>query len=216
MNLNVPVIKCLLFDLGGVVIDVDFHRVFSAWAGTADVNVADLQSKFAFDEAYERHERGEISQVGYFDHLRTKLSIDLDDADFELGWNSIFGDEIRGMHELLRKAGQRFKLFAFTNTNACHQRYWQSQYRDVLRNFTQVFVSSQLGVRKPEPLAFATVCNHMGVAPESVLFFDDSELNVRGAIGSGLQGVRVCNISDVARALDALGIDAFGFPRETS
>jgi len=54
------VVEALLFDLGGVVIDVDWRRVFDVWANGARVPAAEIAARFLFDERYEAHERGEI------------------------------------------------------------------------------------------------------------------------------------------------------------
>jgi putative hydrolase of the HAD superfamily len=53
-------VDALLFDLGGVVIDIDLGRAFTRWAAAAGTTVETIRSRFTFDAAYERHERGEI------------------------------------------------------------------------------------------------------------------------------------------------------------
>ena len=90
----------------------------------------------------------------------------------------------------------------FTNTNAAHQAQWSKLYADVLKRFTRVFVSSELGKRKPEAAAFQTVCETIGVEPGRILFFDDAAANVNGARAAGLRAVKVENASDIVAALD--------------
>ena len=80
-------VEALLFDLGGVVIEIDFGRAVASWAAAAGVPVDDIRARFSFDEAYQRHERGEIAGEEYFAALRSSLRtlrIDLPDAALAL------------------------------------------------------------------------------------------------------------------------------------
>jgi hypothetical protein len=87
----------LLFDLGGVVIEIDFDLVFARWAAHAQQPLDTIKAKFSFDAFYERHERGEIDAAAYFASLRTSLSIDISDPQFVDGWNAIYVREIPGI-----------------------------------------------------------------------------------------------------------------------
>src|SRR5690242_3458591 len=91
----------LLFDLGGVVIDIDFNRVCARWAQLAGCDETLVRERFSHDEAYCRHEVGEIDAAGYFASLRGSLGIDLSDAQFLDGWNALYIGEIPGVATLL-------------------------------------------------------------------------------------------------------------------
>jgi FMN phosphatase YigB (HAD superfamily) len=145
--------EALLFDLGRVVIDFDFNRAFSRWARHARCDQKLISDRFRYDTAYERHERGEIDSKDFFASVRESLGIDISDAQLLEGWNSIFVGETPGVSELLVKAAERFPLYAFTNSNRAHEEYWSKQFSSILSNFKQVFVSSTIGLRKPEAKA---------------------------------------------------------------
>jgi len=81
-TLDVNAVRALLFDLGGVVITLDFQRVFNRWAFVAGCEAASLAGRFSQDDAYARHERGEIDAAGYFARLRSTLGIELSDEQF--------------------------------------------------------------------------------------------------------------------------------------
>jgi putative hydrolase of the HAD superfamily len=197
----------LLFDLGGVVIGLDFDRVFRLWAEKANCGVDQIRERFRQDEAYERHERGELAAGGYFSALRETLGIALSDADFLLGWNDIYCDPIEGMELLLRAASHRFPMFAFTNSNPSHQAIWSERLRRELSFFQEVFVSSELGLRKPDTRAFSAVAERTGYRPSQFLFFDDSPENVAGAENAGMQAVLARDVRDVRDALAVLGVE---------
>jgi HAD superfamily hydrolase (TIGR01509 family) len=70
-----------------------------------------------------------------------------------------------------------------------------------LANFRRVFVSSEMGLRKPELASFDFIAREIGVAPGRILFFDDTLANVEGARRAGLQAVRVSGPDDVRNAV---------------
>jgi putative hydrolase of the HAD superfamily len=199
-------VRALLFDLGGVVINLDFGGAFRVWASLAGCDPSSLAERFSIDDSYEQHERGEIPASSYFATLRQSLHIDLSDDDFTDGWNDIFLGPVPGMSEVLLLAQRHLPLFAFTNSNPTHKDVWENLYADELRPFKTVFVSSDLGARKPDPEAFRLVAHRMGFEPEEVLFFDDGLENVEGARRAGMQSVEVVSIRDVHRALSSIGL----------
>ncbi|MEI9885126.1 MAG: HAD-IA family hydrolase [Rhizomicrobium sp.] len=83
-------------------------------------------------------------------------------------------------------------------------RHHWSRFADGLKPFRKIFVSSTIGLRKPDKAAFDHVCREIGVPAARILFFDDALENVEGARRAGLQAVHVRSNADVAAALAAL------------
>jgi putative hydrolase of the HAD superfamily len=196
----------LLFDLGRVVIDIDFSRVLGCWARHAGCEPAQLGQHFLRDELYHGHETGEISDAAFFAGLRSSLGIEISDAQFLEGWNAIFVGVIPGINQLLARASARLPLYAFSNTNAPHVAHFSSQYAEVLGHFREIFLSSTIGLRKPDAEAYDHVVQAIGVPAERIVFFDDLDENIEGARQRGLKAVLVRSPDDVARALEALRI----------
>jgi putative hydrolase of the HAD superfamily len=196
----------LLFDLGRVVLDIDFSRVLHCWARHAGCEPMQLGLPFWRDELYRRHEKGEISDEVFFAGLRSSLGIEISDAQFIEGWNAIFIGVIPGIQQLLARAAQRLPLYAFSNTNAPHVAHFSGQYAEVLGHFREIFLSSTIGLRKPDAEAYDHVVQAIGVPAERIVFFDDLDENIEGARQRGLKAVLVTSTDDVARTLDALRI----------
>ena len=196
----------LLFDLGGVVIQVDFARAVSAWADAARVPAAELSNRFSLDAGYEAHERGELDPAAYCAHLRQTLGLELADEPLLAGWNQIFVGEVPEVGPLLAGLARSFPLYAFSNTNAAHRTFWQARYADVIAPFSQIFCSCDLGRRKPTADAYLEVCKRMGVAPARIVFFDDVLENVRGAREAGLRAYQVASAAEIRAALRHEGI----------
>jgi FMN phosphatase YigB (HAD superfamily) len=191
----------LLFDLGGVVMGLDWEPMFRCWGDACGQEPAALRARYAFDEHYERHERGEIDEAAYFASLRKSLGIDIGDEDFRAGWGAIFTEPVHETVALLEKLRDRVPLYAFSNTNAAHHAVWSRKFEAALLNFRRVFVSSQMGLRKPERASFDYISREIGVPNARILFFDDTLVNVEGARDAGLQAVHVRGPEDVLEAV---------------
>jgi putative hydrolase of the HAD superfamily len=198
--------EALLFDLGRVVLDIDFSRAIATWAGHAGCAPSDVLSRFVRDEAYRRHETGQISDADYFATLRTSLGIEISDDHFLEGWNAIFTGEMPEIADHLARAAGHLPLYAFSNTNRPHVAHFTVAYAPLLGHFREVYLSSTIGLRKPDKAAYDHVVNAIGMPASRILFFDDSAENVEGARACGLQAVQVTSSKDVAAALAALGI----------
>jgi putative hydrolase of the HAD superfamily len=196
----------LLFDLGRVVLDIDFDKAVACWAGHAGCEAGDIVRRFVRAEAYRHHEMGKLSDAGYFESLRAALDIDISDAQFLEGWNAIFAGEMPDIAPLLARAAKRLPLYAFSNTNNAHVEYFSQAYADLLGHFREMFLSSTIGMRKPDAAAYDHVVRAIGVPAQRIVFFDDLAENIEGARACGLTAVHVRSSDDVAGALEALGI----------
>jgi glucose-1-phosphatase len=196
----------LLFDLGGVVIDVDFARVVQAWAEAAGVPASHVGARFSLDAGYEAHERGEMALGEYCVHLRRTLGLELTDEHLLAGWNQIFIGEVPQVGALLATLKRTLPLYVFSNTNAAHRAFWQPRYAGILEPFADIFCSCDLGLRKPSPEAYREVCRRIGIGPAHIVFFDDSPVNVRGAREAGLRAHEVHSAAEIRAALGREGI----------
>ena len=193
-------VDALLFDVGGVLIEVDFRLAFEHWARCANVPVEQIAARFRPDAAYEAHERGEISGAEYFSALRQSLGIDLPDDQFAHGWCAIFRGAIPGAGELLARLARIRPVFLFSNTNALHYERWTAQFPELIAPVTRIICSQQIGLRKPAVEAYEKVCSMIGVAPQRIAFFDDLAENVEGARRAGLTAFHVPSFDHTRRA----------------
>jgi putative hydrolase of the HAD superfamily len=199
-------VRALLFDLGGVLIDIDFDRAFALWASISALSREEIKRRFRFDEPYQLHERGVLSAAEYFAHLRTSLLLRGDTEQIAKGWNSIFVSEIMETRRVVEVARKVLPCYAFTNSNPTHQAFWTSKFPLVVACFDHVFVSSEIGLRKPDCEAFRHISETLAAPAGSIMFFDDLLENVNGASAAGLQSVHVRGPGDVLAAVQAIGI----------
>jgi FMN phosphatase YigB (HAD superfamily) len=196
--------RALLLDLGNVVLQVDFRRTFRYWAREADIDVKQLFDRWQLDEAYEQHEVGAIDFATYVQALGERLGISLPMHHWQHGWNDLFVGPYMEVQRRLATVGELIPLFAFTNTNPTHHQEWSQRYPEAFRHFRNVYVSSDIGHRKPDVSAYHHVADHMGFQPDEVIFVDDTEENVTGALEAGMDARWVRSEADVVEILDEI------------
>lgn len=194
-------VDALLLDFGGVIVEIDFDRVFARWARLARVPFEQVRERFSHRGAYERHECGRIDAAAYYQSLRESLGIALDDAQLAEGWMEVFVAEIAPTVELLPRLARRVPLHLFSNTNFAHYEVWSRRYAAALAPVGRRFISCEMGMRKPHPETFEHVARELAIAPGRILFFDDTEANVEGARAAGLRAVHVRGPEDLRRAV---------------
>lgn len=199
-------ISALLFDLGGVVIEIDFDRMLRQWLPHSALQLDQMRDRLRPDLPYQLHECGELDARTYMAHLAKVFELKTDTDTVAAGWNAMLVDQIDATLDLIDRVSHRLPCHAFSNTSAIHREVWSTRFPRVTDAFERLFLSFELGVRKPDPAAFEAVADRLGIAPDRILFFDDTVENVAGARAAGLQAVHVRSPRDVEQALDRLGV----------
>jgi HAD superfamily hydrolase (TIGR01509 family) len=189
--------EALVFDMGGVLVDIDFGRAFALWGAAAGVPAAALAARYRVDEACCAHERGELDDRAYFAHLRRTLGVALPDEAMLAGWNAIIGEPMPGIEALVRELAAKRPLYVFSNTNPAHIAHFTPRFAALLGHFRRTFTSCELGRRKPETEAFARLATRIGAPASRLAFFDDVAENVLGARNAGLQAFRVASAAEI-------------------
>ncbi len=190
-------VELLLFDLGGVVIDIDFERIFKKWSIYSGLPVQEIKAAFSADAALEQYERGQIDSTEYCRYVCDSIGMEMSFDQFSDGWNNVMVAPISPTVNLLRDLSTRIPLYALSNANPLHKAYWEKTYADELGYFKRVFVSSDIGYRKPDPSAYLLVAEELNIDPQNMVFFDDLADNVEGARNLGMQAVQVKSPTDI-------------------
>jgi FMN phosphatase YigB (HAD superfamily) len=205
---NANPIRLILFDLGNVVFDVINRNAFQYWAQVTPFTEEYFAEHHVPDWIFHQFERGELSPVAFHEALIKYKRVELSFEDFSKGWNSIFGEVYPEVHAALQRIGDSVFLAALTNTNELHYKVWSIKYADTLKHFNKIFVSCQLGFRKPEERAFRHVQKAFNMKPHEILFFDDLVENIAKANALGMHAVQVSNPTDVTIELLNRGLMA--------
>ena len=183
-------IKNIIFDLGGVIYELDFDRF--------NRNLTLLQQQPNPEEIYSRlkqpsffsdYERGRIDTVTFRDRMRAELNIVASDDQIDRAWNSLLVGLFPDRLELITRLKSSFNLALLSNINPLHLEHINLECRDLFNQFDRCFFSCELGTRKPEAKIFEIVLDRMGFVAEETLFIDDSPPNIEGATNLGIKAI---------------------------
>ena len=181
-----------IFDLGNVIVDIDFNRVFGAWSDFARVPLATLKHNFVMGEAFHQHERGEISDEDFARALCHEMALPLSYEQFAHGWQAIFvglRPEVIKIMRGLREQGHR--VVVLSNTNRLHTTFWPDEYPEIRAAADHIYLSQEMGMRKPEARIWQQVLAREGFPASETVFFDDNAENIDAAQRLGITSILV-------------------------
>ena len=202
--MKIKQVEVILFDLGNVVIEIDFSKVIAEWQKSSGKKNINVSKDSILGSANEKYERGEISTAQFIESLKKELDLDITYEEVLKGWNKIFVGEYSGIRDNIARLVSKYPLYIFSNTSISHAEFWRKEYSEILKNFKKIFTSFELGMRKPEKESFLEVCSQIDVLPEKILFFDDTEENIVAANELGMNAVKVGSIQDINKTIDFL------------
>ncbi|MDU2941109.1 MAG: glucose-1-phosphatase [Enterobacteriaceae bacterium] len=181
-----------IFDLGNVIVDIDFNRVLGAWSDFSRVPLATLKQNFTMGEAFHQHERGEITDEVFAQALCQEMNMPLSYEQFSHGWQAVFvalRPEVIAIMHKLREQGHR--VVVLSNTNRLHTTFWPEEYPEIRSAADHIYLSQDLGMRKPEARIYQQVLQAEGFSAEDAVFFDDNADNIEGAKLLGITSILV-------------------------
>lgn len=194
---NMLNLKNIIFDLGGVILDIDFERTQKAFV---ELGIGNIKELFGLGHAasfFKDHESGKISDEEFLDSIRKLAKNSLSDDDAQSAWNSLLIRFPAENIDLLKRLKAKYRLFLLSNTNAIHVAAFTRLYKDSFRNglfedlFEKVYYSHKVGLRKPDKEIYEHVIRDNGLVPGETLFIDDALVNVEAAIDAGLRAIHL-------------------------
>jgi glucose-1-phosphatase len=187
-------ISAIIFDLGGVIMDIDVKKTLTAFSGLGLQNVHEYFGHGFAASFFSDHEAGRISDEQFLQEIKKLISGEVTDEAVIDAWNALLLRFPPERIALLKELKTRYRLFLFSNTNAIHQEKFSEIYRQAFPgelddHFEKAYYSHVLGQRKPELAGFEQIIKETRVDPKQTLFVDDALMNVEGAIRAGLKGL---------------------------
>lgn len=204
-----PPLQAIIFDLGGVIIDIDPERSLRTFEQMGHTDIRPLYETMAAEGWFARLEMGEVSPALIFDRLRHGLSRPVDDRDILRGWNALLGTIPATRIQLLERLSLHFRLYLLSNTNVIHMesihRYVDINFgaKNMGHWFDQDYYSYEMGLRKPDPAIFEVVVEEQALDPTTTLFVDDTYNNILTARQLGFQTLHVSPGDDVVALMHA-------------
>ena len=184
-------IKNIVFDLGGVLVDLDFKAAINGLkkAGFANVK-AQLQS-FDREGIFQKFELGEMTAEEFRTAIRENSTVTLTDEEIDALWNAMLLEIPREKLELILDLRGKYMVYLLSNTNSIHWDYVCKNafnYRGFRVNdyFEETFLSYEMHLAKPDKAIYEKVLQDANLLAEETLFIDDSEANCKAAEEVGI------------------------------
>lgn len=185
-------IKNIIFDLGGVIIDIDYNLAATAFKKLGIVDFDNFYSKAKQSTLFDDFEKGVISNAEFRSNLRQYLSDTITDHQIDAAWNAMLKGIPSHRVDFLQKVAQKYRIFLLSNTNRIHIDAF-TQYNDEKFGkgyfeglFEYCYFSSDIAMRKPDAEIFDFVLSENGLLKEETIFIDDSIQHIQGASSTGL------------------------------
>lgn len=185
-------INNILFDLGGVLLDIDFNLSNQAFAQLGVPDFKQYISQHHADDLFEKLEIGVITPEEFYDAFRQKTKLSLSNTEIENAWNAMLLHFSKDKMDWVEKISKRYNVYLFSNTNKMHVDYFRKLCikeidKPLDSYFIKAWFSNEVGVRKPYPYAFEKLLAQEQLKPEETLFIDDTIGNIEGAKQANLQ-----------------------------
>ena len=184
-------IKNIVFDLGGVLINLDFERAFQAFKKAGFDNIEEQLQSFNREGIFDQFELGNITPAEFRSAIKEQAKVTLTDEEIDDMWNLILLDIPREKLELILDLRGKYMVYLLSNTNSTHWDYVCKNafnYRGfrVKDYFEETFLSYEMHLAKPDKAIFEKVLQDANLLPEETLFIDDSEANCKAAEEVGI------------------------------
>ena len=177
----------IIFDLGGVLINLDYGKTNQAFIDLGFPHFDHMFSQFTADRFFEKLETGQIDTETFYKVITAIGKPGLNQLQVRDAWNAMLLDFRKDSLDYLRELQSRYTIYLLSNTNAIHLEAVEQIYSDQFGKgslndyFTKAWYSHLIGYRKPHAETYAFVLQDAGIAAENTLFIDDTAPNIETA-----------------------------------
>jgi putative hydrolase of the HAD superfamily len=186
-------IKNIIFDLGGVILNINYQLTLNAFKKYGVKNIESLYTQAQQVGLFDKFDRGLISPQQFREGIRKRTRQNLTDNQIDEIWNAMLLDLPSQRLALLHQIKHYYRSFLLSNTNYIHiEEFSKIIYRsfginDLSDYFEKIYLSHLIKLRKPDPEVFLLILKSNGLRVEETLFIDDSLQHVEGARSLGIQ-----------------------------
>ena len=184
-------IKNIVFDLGGVLVDLDFKSAINGLQKAGFANVKEQLQAFDREGIFQKFELGEMTAEEFRSAIRENSTVTLTDEEVDALWNLMLLEIPREKLELILDLRGKYMVYLLSNTNSIHWDYVcmnAFNYRGfrVSDYFEKTFLSFEMHLAKPDKAIFEKMLEDANLLAEETLFIDDSEANCKAAAEVGI------------------------------
>lgn len=205
-------IKNIIFDLGGVIINLSYELTREAFISLGVKDFDAIYSKAQQSGFFNEFDKGVLSAEEFRNEIRKHINRTVSDREIDAAWNAMLLDIPAEKLLLLLTLKKNYRTFLLSNTNEIHVRsfsaYLEREHhaRDFTPYFEKWYMSCNMRMRKPDAEIFEFVLRENNLKAEETLFIDDSVQHIRGAEKLGLRTILMDQNSSLDETLREAGI----------
>jgi glucose-1-phosphatase len=187
-----PHIKNIIFDLGGVLINIDYYKTINAFKALGISNFEQMYSQITANELFENMETGKTTEDEFYEAIKQTAPTPLTNQQIKDAWNSLLLDFRPHSIDYLKSLSLQYNLYLLSNTNSIHQAAFNNLFtkefngKHINDYFVKAYYSHQINLRKPYKKIYDFVLADANLKPQETLFIDDSKMNIPAANELGI------------------------------
>lgn len=197
-------IRCLIFDLFGIMISFDEMSVYRRLAAHCDDSETALRAMQGLVSTPDLI-AGRMTLAQLHQQLVTAHGLKLDFAKFQTNWLTPYTSAMPGTASLLEELSGTYRLILLSNVDRYYLEVVRKQHRE-LRHFAAQLVSCEMGIAEPNAMAFTLALRAAEAQPNECYFIDNKAENVDAARALGRRGHVFSNTQTLRNALVKDGI----------
>jgi FMN phosphatase YigB (HAD superfamily) len=197
-------IRVVLFDLGGVLVELSGLTLLQSWLGNR-MSEEEIYTFWLTSPVVRAFETGKMQPEIFGERLVVELSLPVSGDEFLSAFCSWMQGVFPESVELVRRVPRTFIRASLCNSNALHWPVLMAN-QDFRQAFDHHFASHLMGKIKPDEEAFQHVLGALGCSAPEVLYVDDSRLNVEAAKKIGINAFQVRGPVEAERVLNQAGV----------
>ncbi len=189
-------IRNIIFDYGGVLMDLDFSRTIKQLTEVLQVDFKEEEYRNWFLELFKSYEKNGVSDEQFLDSLKSNSGNNPTSTELISAWNAMMISIKQERFDMLAKLKEDYGIYLLSNTNGIHYRNMLVMAKELLGSveidffFHKTYFSHLINMRKPDKEIFDLICNENNLEKKETLFIDDLPFNVEGAIQAGLYSIQ--------------------------
>jgi putative hydrolase of the HAD superfamily len=191
-----PNFKNILFDLGGVILDINVQATLKQFYELGfPAELMQFPNSMTTD-LYFRYETGKLDTEQFRNEIRKAAGIEMTDHAFDEAWNAMIVRFPEERIALLKRLSKRYNLYMLSNTSSLHVKVFEKMYLEVAGEpmqevFKKIYYSHEIGWHKPDLEAWEYVLNNAHIKAEETLFLDDNIHNIKASQELGFQAIHI-------------------------
>lgn len=184
----------IIFDLGGVIVDLAIERTANAFAKLAGISQRDVYQVYQSNDTFNAFEKGEINNDEFRDFIRKVFSVSAPNTEVDACWNGMLVGLPADKLTLLRMLKTQFQTLLLSNTNGIHLSYIEDvmlKGSSLDDHFHKAYYSHKVGMRKPDSIIFEHVLTDNALDASKTIFLDDNKDNIDAAKSVGIQTIHI-------------------------